>query len=148
MRGTSAQTRSERVLEQPNEPPLTKGHTSESREGRLEENIELTDIVPTPHDSPLGEGSSSGLGCQETIGGAMVQVRPEGASIQSRDPPLITGNIVRNVEDRMEHKNELTDHVPQIPHDSPLSRGYTPGNDEGSMTLKKLTDLRTTLSQK
>nr|GEV37530.1 putative reverse transcriptase domain-containing protein [Tanacetum cinerariifolium] len=27
MQGTSAQTRSERVLEQPNEPPLTEGHT-------------------------------------------------------------------------------------------------------------------------
>nr|GEV71059.1 hypothetical protein [Tanacetum cinerariifolium] len=51
--GTSAQTRSERVLEQPNEPPLTEGHTSRSEEGRLEENIELTDTVPTPHDLPL-----------------------------------------------------------------------------------------------
>nr|GFB64019.1 hypothetical protein [Tanacetum cinerariifolium] len=51
--GTSAQTRSERVLEQPNEPPLPKGHTSGSGEGRLEENIKLTDTVPTPHDSPL-----------------------------------------------------------------------------------------------
>nr|GEY10481.1 hypothetical protein [Tanacetum cinerariifolium] len=46
--GTSAQTRSERVLEQPNKSPLTEGHTSGSREGRLEENIKLTDIVPTP----------------------------------------------------------------------------------------------------
>nr|GEX02689.1 hypothetical protein [Tanacetum cinerariifolium] len=53
MRGTSTQIRSERVLEQPNEPPLTKGHTSGSGEGRLEENVELTDIVPIPHDSPL-----------------------------------------------------------------------------------------------
>nr|GFA83114.1 hypothetical protein [Tanacetum cinerariifolium] len=54
--GTSAQTRSERVLEQPNEPPLTEGHTSGSGEGKLEENIKLTDIVPTPHDSPLRGG--------------------------------------------------------------------------------------------
>nr|GEY70061.1 hypothetical protein [Tanacetum cinerariifolium] len=53
MGGTSAQTMSERVLEQPKKPPLTEGHTSRSGEGRLEENIELTDTVPTPHDSPL-----------------------------------------------------------------------------------------------
>nr|GEW95135.1 hypothetical protein [Tanacetum cinerariifolium] len=53
MGGTSAQTRSKRVLEQPNEPPLTEGYTSGSREGRLKENIELTDTVPTPFDLPL-----------------------------------------------------------------------------------------------
>nr|GEW76087.1 hypothetical protein [Tanacetum cinerariifolium] len=52
--GTFAQTRSERVLEQPNEPPLTKGHTYGNREGRMEHTIELMNIVPpTPHDSPL-----------------------------------------------------------------------------------------------
>nr|GEU57152.1 hypothetical protein [Tanacetum cinerariifolium] len=60
MGGNSAQTRSERVLEQPNEPPLQEGHTSRSREGRLEENIELTDTVPTPHDSPLTGGYTAG----------------------------------------------------------------------------------------
>nr|GFB52639.1 hypothetical protein [Tanacetum cinerariifolium] len=60
-RGTSAQTRSERVLEQPNEPPLTEGHTSESKEGRMEHTIELMDIVPpTPHDSPLTGGYTPG----------------------------------------------------------------------------------------
>nr|GFA64566.1 hypothetical protein [Tanacetum cinerariifolium] len=58
--GTSAQTRSERVLEQPNEPPLPKGHTSGSGEGRLEENIKLTDTVPTPHESPLIGGDTPG----------------------------------------------------------------------------------------
>nr|GEW28234.1 reverse transcriptase domain-containing protein [Tanacetum cinerariifolium] len=35
MGGTSAQTRSERVLEQPSEPPIPKGPTFGSREGRL-----------------------------------------------------------------------------------------------------------------
>nr|GEW85500.1 hypothetical protein [Tanacetum cinerariifolium] len=60
MGGTFAQTRSERVLEQPNEPPLTEGHTSGSGEGRLEENIKLTDTVPTPHDSPLTGGYTPG----------------------------------------------------------------------------------------
>ncbi|GJX84569.1 hypothetical protein Tco_0335343 [Tanacetum coccineum] len=56
-RGTPAQTRSERVLEQPNEPPLSEGHTSGSREGSMEQTFELTDNVPfTPHDSPLTRG--------------------------------------------------------------------------------------------
>nr|GEV97451.1 hypothetical protein [Tanacetum cinerariifolium] len=55
--------------------------------------------------------------CQETMGGAMAQIRPEGTPIQSNDPPLSTG-------------------------------GHTLGSDEGSMTLKELTDLCTTLSQK
>ncbi|GKG32457.1 hypothetical protein Tco_0429967, partial [Tanacetum coccineum] len=52
--GAPAQTRSERVLKQPNKPPLLKGHTSGSREGRLAHTFELMDIVPpTPHDSPF-----------------------------------------------------------------------------------------------
>ncbi|GJV81715.1 hypothetical protein Tco_1517585 [Tanacetum coccineum] len=48
--GAPAQTRSERVLKQPNEPPLPEGHTSGSGEGRMEHTFELMDIVPpTPH---------------------------------------------------------------------------------------------------
>nr|GEY14502.1 hypothetical protein [Tanacetum cinerariifolium] len=35
---------------------MGEGHTSKSREGRLEENIKLADTVPTPHDSPLTGG--------------------------------------------------------------------------------------------
>ncbi|GJX25836.1 hypothetical protein Tco_0232132, partial [Tanacetum coccineum] len=54
MGGAPAQTRPERVLKQPNEPPLSKGHTSGSREGRMEHTFELMYIVPpTPYDSPL-----------------------------------------------------------------------------------------------
>nr|GEX54869.1 hypothetical protein [Tanacetum cinerariifolium] len=57
MGGTSAQTRSEGVLEQPYEPPLSKGHTSGSEEGRMEHTVKLTDTVPpTPYDSPLTGG--------------------------------------------------------------------------------------------
>ncbi|GKB48976.1 ribonuclease H-like domain-containing protein [Tanacetum coccineum] len=61
MGSTPAQTRSKRVLEQPNEPPLTEGHTSGSREGNMEHTFELTDNVPpTPHDSPLTRGHIPG----------------------------------------------------------------------------------------
>nr|GEV04046.1 hypothetical protein [Tanacetum cinerariifolium] len=95
-----------------------------------------------------GEGSGSGPGCQETMGDAMAQIRPKGAPIQSRDPTLLTGNTVGSGEDRMEHAIELTDPVPQTPHDLPLLRGHTPGSNEGRMTLKELMDLCTTLSQK
>ncbi|GJS04382.1 hypothetical protein Tco_0320890 [Tanacetum coccineum] len=40
-----AQTRSERVLENPNEPPLSEGHTSGSGEGSMEHTFELMDTV-------------------------------------------------------------------------------------------------------
>nr|GEU76327.1 hypothetical protein [Tanacetum cinerariifolium] len=54
-------TRSERVLEHPNEPPLSEGHTSRSREGNMEHNVVLMDTVsPTPHDSPLTGGYTPG----------------------------------------------------------------------------------------
>ncbi|GJU92637.1 ribonuclease H-like domain-containing protein [Tanacetum coccineum] len=39
--GAPAQTRSERVLKQPIEPPLSEGHTSRSGEGRMEHQFEL-----------------------------------------------------------------------------------------------------------
>ncbi|GJX94031.1 hypothetical protein Tco_0348617 [Tanacetum coccineum] len=61
MGGASAQTRSERVLEKPNEPPLSEGHTSGSGKGRMEHQFELTANVPlTPHDSPLLGGYMPG----------------------------------------------------------------------------------------
>nr|GEW59780.1 hypothetical protein [Tanacetum cinerariifolium] len=75
-----------------------------------------------------GEGSGSGPGLQETMGGEMTQIRYEGALIQSIDSPLSTGYTVGSGEDKMEHDIEFTDLVPQTPHDSPLSRGHTPGN--------------------
>ncbi|GJT01832.1 hypothetical protein Tco_0823001 [Tanacetum coccineum] len=59
--GAPAQTRSERVLEKPNEPPLPEGHTSRSREGNMEHTFELTDNVPpTPYDSTLSGGNTLG----------------------------------------------------------------------------------------
>ncbi|GKC45263.1 hypothetical protein Tco_1062985 [Tanacetum coccineum] len=61
MGGTPAQTRSERVLAQPNEPPLSEGHTSGNGEGRMEHTFELTDNLPsTPYDSPLTGGYTPG----------------------------------------------------------------------------------------
>ncbi|GJT62750.1 putative ribonuclease H-like domain-containing protein [Tanacetum coccineum] len=60
-RGTPAQTRSKRVLEKPNELPLSEGHTSGSGKGRMEHQFELTANVPlTPHDSPLLGGYTPG----------------------------------------------------------------------------------------
>nr|GEU75474.1 hypothetical protein [Tanacetum cinerariifolium] len=53
-----------------------------------------------------------------------------------------------STKDKMEHVIELIDLVLQTPHDSPLLKGHTPRSDEFSMTLKELTDLCTTLSQK
>ncbi|GJT72184.1 ribonuclease H-like domain-containing protein [Tanacetum coccineum] len=59
--GPLAQTSSERVLEKPNEPPLSKGHTSRSGESSMEYHFELTNNVPpTPHDSPLSGGNTLG----------------------------------------------------------------------------------------
>ncbi|GJX70996.1 putative ribonuclease H-like domain-containing protein [Tanacetum coccineum] len=60
-RSTPAQTRSERVLEKPNEPPLSKGHTSGSGKGRMEHQFKLMANVPiTPHDLPLPGGYTPG----------------------------------------------------------------------------------------
>ncbi|GKF27276.1 hypothetical protein Tco_0083170 [Tanacetum coccineum] len=55
--GAFAQTRSKRVLEKPNEPPLSEGHTSGSREGRMEHKFELMANIPIkPYVLPLTGG--------------------------------------------------------------------------------------------
>nr|GEU43109.1 putative ribonuclease H-like domain-containing protein [Tanacetum cinerariifolium] len=59
-----------------------------------------------------------------------------------------SGNIVGSGEDRMEHAFELMDLVLQTPYDLPLLEGHTPGIDEGSMTLKELTNLRHMLGRR
>nr|GEU68674.1 uncharacterized mitochondrial protein AtMg00810-like [Tanacetum cinerariifolium] len=71
--------------------------------------------------TPQGEGPGSGPKRQETMGGAMAQIRSEGVLIQSIDPLLSTGYTVRRGEEKMEHDIELTDPMPQTPYDSPLS---------------------------
>ncbi|GJY01197.1 hypothetical protein Tco_0359349 [Tanacetum coccineum] len=54
-------TKSERVLEKPNEPPLSECHTSGSGKGRMEHQFELTANVPLiPYDSPLPGGYTPG----------------------------------------------------------------------------------------
>nr|GEY77864.1 putative reverse transcriptase domain, ribonuclease H-like domain, aspartic peptidase domain protein [Tanacetum cinerariifolium] len=99
------------------------------------------------HHSLTGEGSGWSR-VPRNHGGAMAQIRPNGAPIQSSNPPLSTGNTVGSGDDRMEHEVKLTDLVPQTPHDSPLSGGHTLGSDEVSLTLKELIVLCITLSQK
>ncbi|GJR74925.1 ribonuclease H-like domain-containing protein [Tanacetum coccineum] len=57
IRGAPAQTRSERVLEKPNEPPIPKGHASGSGKGSMEHTFELMDnVLNTPYDSSLSGG--------------------------------------------------------------------------------------------
>nr|GEU34333.1 hypothetical protein [Tanacetum cinerariifolium] len=70
--------------------------------------------------------------CQDnTLGDADAQTRLETASKQSHDPPFSEVNTSGSGEDSMEHQDDLTDFMPSTPHDSPLSRGHTTGNDEG-----------------
>nr|GEV76496.1 putative reverse transcriptase domain-containing protein [Tanacetum cinerariifolium] len=75
-------------------------------------------------------------------------VKGEGLGCGPRRQETMGGYTVGSEEDMMEHDIELTNLVPQTPYDSSLSGGHTPGSDQGSMTLKELTNLCTTLLQK
>ncbi|GJZ88907.1 hypothetical protein Tco_0660689 [Tanacetum coccineum] len=86
--GALAQTRSKRVLKQPNEPPLPEGHTSRSGEGRMAHTFELMDIVPPiPHDSPLLGGYTPGSD-EETIA-AQRKFRATQRAVEIRSKPPI-----------------------------------------------------------
>ncbi|GJW56751.1 hypothetical protein Tco_0103482 [Tanacetum coccineum] len=58
------------------------------------------------------------------------------------------GHTLGSGEDSMEHQIELTDNVPNTPHDSPLLGVNTPGSDKGSLELNELMDLVTKLSHR
>ncbi|GJS60981.1 putative ribonuclease H-like domain-containing protein [Tanacetum coccineum] len=119
--GAPAQTRSERVLEQPIEPPLSEGHTSGSREGRMEHQFELMANVPiTPHDSPLPGGLPLDM---------MGEVFAPITACQGMD----TGGSPR----RQDTMGVL------------LLRlgGYTPGSDEGRLKLQELMTMCIKLSK-
>ncbi|GJX98925.1 hypothetical protein Tco_0355944 [Tanacetum coccineum] len=58
------------------------------------------------------------------------------------------GHTLGSGEDSMEHQIELTNNVPNTPHDSPLPGVNTPGSDEGSLELNELMDLVTKLSHR
>ncbi|GJV98322.1 hypothetical protein Tco_1553574 [Tanacetum coccineum] len=62
--------------------------------------------------------------------GALAQTRSERVLENTNEPPIPEGHISRSGEGSMEHTFELTNNVPNTPHDSPLSKGYTPGSDE------------------
>nr|GEV98899.1 hypothetical protein [Tanacetum cinerariifolium] len=74
------------AMPNPNEPPLIEGHTFRSGEGRLEENIELTDTVPTPHDSHLTGGYTPRSDKDE-----------EGPSVHIEDSPK-QGRIIEEMD--------------------------------------------------
>ncbi|GKE64462.1 hypothetical protein Tco_1518623 [Tanacetum coccineum] len=97
MGGAPALTRSERVLEKPNEPPLPEGHTSGSGEGSKEPTFELTDNVPNiPHDSPLSGGSkdcSRQSDHQIEIEGQEARKEEKGRTLQPMKKRLFKGRV-------------------------------------------------------
>nr|GEX58551.1 ribonuclease H-like domain-containing protein [Tanacetum cinerariifolium] len=59
--GIDAQTRFETTSKKSSDPPLSTGHTIRSEEETMEQETDLTDLVPpTPHDSPLSGGHTPG----------------------------------------------------------------------------------------
>nr|GEX95229.1 hypothetical protein [Tanacetum cinerariifolium] len=103
-----------------------------SDRGEVHETAELS---KDDHDATLVETllnikRSGSPRCQETIGGNSTQTKSVRVLEQPNEPPLIEGHTSRTEEGRMENIVELTDTVPPIPYDSPLTRGYTPESDE------------------
>ncbi|GKB50574.1 putative ribonuclease H-like domain-containing protein, partial [Tanacetum coccineum] len=76
------------------------------------------------------------------------QTRPETASKKSHDLPLSEVNTSGSGEDSMEYHDDLTDFVPPIPQDSPLSEGHIPGSDEGRPNINELMAICTNLSNR
>nr|GEX72134.1 hypothetical protein [Tanacetum cinerariifolium] len=76
------------------------------------------------------------------------QTRFDIASKQSHDPHLSEVNTSGSEEDSMEHQDDLTNFIPPITYDSPLSRGHTPGSDKDRPKINELMNICTKLSNK
>ncbi|GJU38546.1 hypothetical protein Tco_1191503 [Tanacetum coccineum] len=99
----------------------------------------------TPQETGLGSGPRRH---DTTLGDTYAQTRFETASKQSHDPPLSEVNTSGSGEDSMEHHDDLTDFIPPIPYDSPLSRGHTPRSDKGRPNINELMAICTQLSNR
>ncbi|GJT55150.1 hypothetical protein Tco_0990204 [Tanacetum coccineum] len=113
-----------------------------------EEMLDSVERAATTASSLEAEQANVVPGAKKPWGGMQAQTRSEGVSNLSSDPPLLGGHTLRSGEDGMEHQIELTDNVPNTPHDSPLLGVNTPGSDDGSLELNELMDLVTKLSHK
>ncbi|GJZ99499.1 hypothetical protein Tco_0672050 [Tanacetum coccineum] len=111
-------------------------------------NINKTQFTTTLNELFFLElGSGSGSWCQETMGVCKLRI---GLRVYLTCPVIHLSQEVTlgSGEDSMEHQIELTNNVPNTPHDSPLPGVNTPGSDEGSLELNELMDLVTKLSHK
>nr|GEZ52521.1 hypothetical protein [Tanacetum cinerariifolium] len=146
------------VPQTPHDSPLSRGHTPRSNEGSMTL-MEFTDLYTFGYF--WGDDDDSRIRLSEIGGDNLVRA----ATTTSLDTQHDSSNIAKTQSKatlnepnpqgegsgsglRMEHEIEFTDLIPKTPHDLPLSGGHTLGSDEGSMTLKELTVLCTTLSQK
>nr|GEX77540.1 hypothetical protein [Tanacetum cinerariifolium] len=112
------------------------------------ENFALMGYEPLFTKLTFQKDTSDSTRCQDTMGGISTQTRSERVLEQPNKPPLIEVHTSGSEGGRMEHIVELTNTVPPRPHDSHLTRGYTPGSDEGRLKLEELMDLYTTLSNR
>nr|GEZ93640.1 hypothetical protein [Tanacetum cinerariifolium] len=97
-------------------------------------------------DLPQGMDTGGSPRRQETMGATPAQTRSERVLDQPNEPPLLECHTSRSGEGIMEQPFKLTNIVPPIPYDSPLTGGYTHGSDEGRMKLSELMNTCTTLS--
>ncbi|GKC50299.1 ribonuclease H-like domain-containing protein, partial [Tanacetum coccineum] len=133
MGGVPAQTWSERVLENPNELPLLEGHTSGSREGRMEHQFELTGTVPiTPHDLPLlggyTPGSDEDKGCSSY---GDPQAKEKSQEIRK----------TKEVEHLTTKKKEIQDKMQAVLESNPGSTCHLETkdrDDDGKITFKRM----------
>ncbi|GKF52215.1 hypothetical protein Tco_0148682, partial [Tanacetum coccineum] len=112
------------------------------------DNIIRTQTMTMPNvDIPQGMDTGGSPRRKETMRGTPAQTRFERVLEQPNELPLSECHTSRSGEGSMEQTFELTNNVPSIPHDSPLTGGYTPGSDEGRMKLDELITLCTKLSK-
>ncbi|GKA71719.1 hypothetical protein Tco_0777858, partial [Tanacetum coccineum] len=131
------------------------GHKFAITEASVRRHLQLADVdgVHVPlfdtmllHDHPgQGEGPTLSVESQHTPTASSPSTsqpttsQPTSSQAQSSHEPIITTSSPHLQE------TQIPQTTSSMPHDSPLSGGYTPRSVEGGMKLKELTDLCTKL---
>ncbi|GKE36450.1 hypothetical protein Tco_1459855, partial [Tanacetum coccineum] len=135
---------------QPSEPQPTPSPAPPSHESSGPPKKVGDEVVYTGEDNRVVRDVTTATSLEAEQESGNIR-KSQSTSTLNEPSPQGTGSEVNTSgsgEDIMEHQDDLTDFVPPIPHDSPLSGGHTSRSDEGRPNINELMVIYINLSNR
>ncbi|GJW45418.1 hypothetical protein Tco_0074217 [Tanacetum coccineum] len=143
---------------QPSEPQPPSSTTQPIVEEQIPVTLPHTSVpIPNVADEAVFEERDDKVVRATTTAASLDAVQASGnitktqSTAMSNDPisqEIGSGVNTPRSDEKRNEQQDLTDFVPPTPHDSPLSRGHTPGSDEGRPNINELMTICTNLSNR